>query len=217
MFLKKKIFRKLFNSFSFPFLFVITIIFCFVICENFNIDNSTFGIYPRDRKSLFGIFTMVFVHSGVKHLFNNIVPLFILGSLLFYFYNEVAMKVWIYSILYGGILLWLGGRASYHIGASGLVYALSSFIFLSGILRKNNKLKAISLCIIFLYGGLIWGIFPTYKNISWEGHLFGFINGIFWSLYFKNIGPKKDMYSWDKEEEVLKELDGIDIKYEIIE
>ena len=86
------------------------------------------------------------------------------------------------------MLVWLGGRPSFHIGASGLVYALASFLF-SGFVRKHNNLIALSMIVVFLYGGMVWGIFPSKDHISWEGHLFGAVNGLFWSLYYRDEGP----------------------------
>ena len=82
--------------------------------------------------------------------------------------------------------VWLGGRPVYHIGASGVVYGLASFIFFSGIYRKNRALLAISLLTIFLYGGMFWGLFPVKEGVSWESHLFGFITGLLIAIYYKN-------------------------------
>ena len=117
-----------------------------------------------------------------------------------------------------GFWLWIIGRPSFHIGASGLIYALASFLFISGIIRKTPRLAAVSMLIIFLYGSMIWGVLPTNMPISWEGHLSGFIAGILVAIFFKNKGPKRKKYQWEIDEELEGELmqgDKITVHYNI--
>jgi len=204
----------LLRALQYPLLFVITLLLVHIYGSFADIKWSHLGIYPREIHGLKGIFSSVFIHGSWKHLFNNSIPLLVLGTALFYFYRSLAVKITLYSILYSGLLLWLGGRPSFHIGASGLVYALASFLFFSGFIRKHNQLMALSMCVVFLYGGLVWGIFPTQERISWEGHLFGAINGLFWAVYFKKEGPQRRKYSWEIEEELLQSLEGIEVIYE---
>ena len=112
--------------------------------------------------------------------------------------------------------MWIIGRPSFHIGASGIIYALASFIFASGILSKNPRLSALSLVVIFLYGLMLWGILPTKQPISWEGHLSGFFAGIIVALFFKDEVPKQKKYQWEIEEEIEEKLlkeQTIDINY----
>ncbi len=101
-----------------------------------------------------------------------------------------------------GILVWLAGRSAWHIGASGLIYGLASFLFFSGIIRKYFRLVALSLLIVFLYGSMVWGIFPNvYKEVSWESHMLGFISGIILAVVYRNEGPQKPVYEWPDEED----------------
>ena len=209
----KKEFR---NSLRFPLLFVFCIGLIHLLKVQFELSITDWGVFPLEAKGLKGILLSPFVHGSWEHLFNNSIPLLILGTALFFFYKKLAYKVWIYSIVFTGILLWLGGRPSYHIGASGLVYALASFLFLSGLLRKQAPLMATSLLVVFIYGGLVWGIFPSHQHISWEGHLFGAVNGLFWAIYFRKEGPAQRKYSWDYEAEALDKLDGLEVIYEEI-
>ncbi len=125
------------------------------------------------------------IHANTEHLFSNTLPLLILGTMLFYFYNKTAFRVFIILYFGTGIWVWLGARPAYHIGSSGIVYGLSSFIFTSGALIRSIRLMAVSLLVVFLYGSLIWGLFPIDWKISWESHLSGFIIGIFLAFYFK--------------------------------
>ena len=206
--------RDIFKAVKFPVVFVLILIGIHFYSTKYGVRLSHFGVYPREFKGLFGILSSPFIHGDWKHLFNNSVPLIVLGSALFHFYNRLAIRVWIYSIIFTGILVWLGGRPSFHIGASGLVYALATFLFFSGFIRKHKPLMAISMIVVFIYGGMVWGVFPKDEHISWEGHLFGAINGLFWALYYRDEGPQRKKYSWEIEEEILNNLDGIEIIYE---
>lgn len=206
--------KDLRKAILYPLLFVCLITLIHFFGEYTGTKLSDWGVYPRQKQGLKGIIGMIFVHGSWKHLFNNAVPLLVLGSAIFYFYRSIALKVIFYSILFTGFLVWLGARPSYHIGASGLVYALAAFLFLSGLLRQHRPLMALSLFVAFLYGGLIWGIFPNEQRISWEGHLFGGISGLFWALYYRTEGPQRKKYSWEIEAEILDSLDGIDVIYE---
>ncbi len=164
-------------------------------------DFYKWGIYPRNPESLIHIITAPFIHGSWNHLINNTVPVLILGSVLFYFYKPVAVKIFFWIWLMSGLWLWALARPSYHIGASGIVYGLASFIFFSGIFRKYYKLIAISLLVVFLYGSMIWGIFPLKKEISFEAHFYGFVAGLILAYYFRKEGPQKPVYEWELEDD----------------
>jgi hypothetical protein len=117
-----------------------------------------------------------------------------------FFYAKQSYAVIGYGILFSGILTWLIGRSSYHIGASGLIYVLVSFIFIKGILTRYYRLVALSLAVIMLYGGILWYAFPKVDDtISWEGHLAGLITGVVLSLVYKTPEYKKPIkYDWEK-------------------
>jgi membrane associated rhomboid family serine protease len=136
---------------------------------------------------------------------NNSLPILILGTALFYFYGKLGLKVSVILYFLCGILLWLSARPSYHIGASGLIYAFAGFLFMSGILRREKRLIAISLLVAFLYGSLFWGIFPIKEGISWEGHLWGGIAGFVIAYYYRKEGPQRKKFEWELEEEEHEE------------
>lgn len=186
-----------------PFLFVLLIWFIFWIDQKFMLDLYHFGIFPRHFDGLWGVIASPLLHGSLTHISNNTLPILALGMGLFFFYPRIASKVVIVSWVISGFAVWIIGRESYHIGASSLIYALAGFIFLSGVLRRQGNLLALSLLVVFLYGGLIWGLFPMKDNVSWEAHLAGGLVGFGLALYFRNVGPKRRLYSWDLEEEPL--------------
>lgn len=188
--------EKLLRAAYFPVLFLICIWTLHLLKALSLLDIDNFGVFPRTLQGLRGIFFTPLIHADFGHLFNNSVPLFILGSGLFYFYPGLAPRIILWLWITSGIGIWLIGREAYHIGASGLVYGLAAFLFFSGIFRNIIKLIAMALLVIFLYGSLIWGIFPIQWNISWEGHLFGGVTGIFLAFYYLKEGPQPERPAW---------------------
>jgi membrane associated rhomboid family serine protease len=203
--------KKLLLSMIIPGIFIFFMWLVKIIEVLFDIDLSRYGIYPLTVNGLSGILLSPFIHADFSHLFNNSIPLFFLSIALFYFYSEVALKVFIWTYFLTGLLVWFAGREAWHIGASGLVYGLASFLFFSGIIRRYFRLIALSLLIVFLYGSMVWGLFPgVYKNVSWESHMLGFFSGVLLAVLFRNQGPQRPVYQWMEEEE--EETGGVENK-----
>jgi len=169
-----------------------------------------FGIYPRTLRGLWGILLAPLIHADFNHLLANSVPLVVLGSGIIYFYRSLSYRVFLIVWFTSSALVWIGGRPSFHIGASGIVYGLASFLFFSGAIRRDSRLAAISLVVVFLYGGMIWGVFPIWPTISWEGHLFGGITGLACAIAYKNQGPQRKIYLWELDDEDSEEMDDDD-------
>ena len=170
----------------------------------FHLDFGFLGIKPLSAEGLPGILLFHFIHGDWEHLFANTVPILVLGTSLYYFYRPLANKIILILIFSTGLLTWCGARSGVHIGASALVYGLTFFLMLSGFIRRDRKLIIISLIVVFLYGSLVWGLYPKYaieNNISWEGHLSGFVMGIVLAIYFRKEGPQREEYVWDEEDE----------------
>lgn len=169
-------------------------------------DFHRLGVVPKQLSGLKGILFMPWIHahSDVKHILNNSVPAFLLMTLLFYSYKEIALKVFLLSWFLTGLFLWVFGanNGAHHIGMSGVIYSLAAFLFTSGVLRKYLPLQALALFIVFLYGSMIWGIFPTKERISWEGHLSGMIIGVFLAFYYRKLGPQRPKYQYEIEKEL---------------
>ena len=183
-----------------PLFFVLTLWLVFWYELQFQHNLSHFGIYPREVYGLKGILFSPFLHGDIEHLANNSVALLVLLPILRYFYKEQSFVVLFLGILFSGLGTWLLGRPSYHIGASGLIYALVSFIFFKGVFTKYYRLVALFFTIVILYGGSVWYMFPNVKEgISWEGHLAGFIVGLALALVLKTPQFSKPIfYEWEK-------------------
>jgi membrane associated rhomboid family serine protease len=196
---------RFFRSFFYPFLLVAILWLIKAVELIFSVSFSEYGLYPLQVKGLPGILTAPFLHADLAHLFANSLPLLILGALLFYFYQEIAWAVLLLLYLVTGIWVWTFARGhAVHIGASGVIYGLAAFLFFSGIIRREARLMVITLLVTFLYGGLIWGVFPQFypnKPISWESHLMGLLAGLILALYFRRSGPQRKIYEWEDDEE----------------
>lgn len=183
-----------------PVLFVLLLWIVYWIQIRFDFDFYKNGIYPRDFSGLQGVIFSPFIHENLDHLYNNSIPLLILLAAMPFFYPKQTFGVIVYGILLSGFITWLIGRSNFHIGASGLIYVLVSFIFFKGIQTKYYRLVALSLTVILVYGGMIWYVFPDVdQSISWEGHLGGLIGGFLLTLYYKTPEYSKPIaYDWQK-------------------
>lgn len=183
-----------------PLFFVLFLWFIYWLEVRFGFDFDVNGILPRTVSGLQGIIFSPFIHSDISHLYNNSIPLLALLAALQFFYAKQSFYVIGYGILFSGFFTWIIGRENYHIGASGLIYVLVSFIFFKGLFTKYYRLIALSLTVIMLYGGMLWYVFPEVDNsISWEGHLAGLVTGFVLSFIYKTPEYKKEVkYDWEK-------------------
>ena len=186
---------------------VVLIWLVYFIEIKFKLNFNKYGIYPKTFSGLKGIIFSPFIHSGIKHILNNSAPLLVMLWCLYFFYNKIANKVLFWGTILTGFLTWLIGRPSFHIGASGVIYLLVSFIFFSGIIRKYYRLIAVSLSVVFLYGGMVWYVLPVEDGISWEGHLSGFITGLVFAYIFRNSGPQPEKFQFHENEAFEKLFD----------
>lgn len=143
------------------------------------------GILPRSVDGLLGIVTAPFIHGDFEHLIANTLPFFFLSCLLFIFYEKRASVFLLLIWVTAGLITWIIGRPASHIGVSGIIYGLASFLVFGGVFSKNWKLITISILVVVFYSGLIWGIFPTESQVSWEGHLAGALGGFLWAFLYR--------------------------------
>lgn len=152
----------------------------------FGIEFSVFGILPRELMGLIGIVFSPLIHGSIIHLVSNTLPVLFLGVTLYFFYGVIARDVFLFCYFGTGILVWLFGRSSFHIGASGMIYGMASFLFISGMVRTEFRSLIIAIVVAVTYGGLVYGVLPTIPHISWETHLFGALVGGVMAIIYRN-------------------------------
>jgi len=179
----------------------------FILDYFLELDWSKYGLYPKSTSGIIGIFTAPFLHStdGFSHILNNSLTTLVLSWMLFYHYRTIATKSFLFIYFFTGITMWFFARESYHIGMSGVIYGLTSFLVTSGFVRKNMRVAAISLIVVFLYGSTVWGIFPNQVGVSWEAHSIGLLSGVLIALYFRKSGPQPAKLMYEIQEELEEE------------
>lgn len=196
--------KRIFISIAIPMLLVLALWVIKAADTLFDLDLNRFGLIPLSGRGAIGIVTSPLLHADWSHLFANSVPLLILGTFLFYFYRDIAWMILGLIYLITGVWVWTFARGNgIHIGASGVVYGLVSFLFFSGIIRREKSTMVITVLVAFLYGGLIWGLFPQLfprQPISWESHLMGLLAGLILALYYRRQGPQKKEHDWGDED-----------------
>jgi membrane associated rhomboid family serine protease len=194
---EKKLF---FRSLIFPSVFIalIWLIKIFEVLSNHSL--YYLGLFPKRFSGIWKIATFPLIHSDFGHLVSNSFPIIILATGIIYFYRSSASRVIVLSYFLPGLFLWFFGRPAYHMGASAMIYSFITFLFFSGIIRRDKRAIALSLIVTFLYGSLIWGVLPLDPLISWEGHLSGAVSGIIAAFLFRAYDPYKK-YDWEDETE----------------
>jgi membrane associated rhomboid family serine protease len=197
--------RRFYGSMVFPAILLVILWLIKTIEVSFDISFSELGLLPQSFQGLRGILFSPLLHANWKHLSANSLPLFLLSSALFYYYGKKAWTIFVLCWLVTGLWVWIfANDQAVHIGASGVVYALATFHFTSGLLRREPRMMAFSMLVVFLYGGLVWGAIPDFlpeKNISWESHLLGGLAGIIIAYAYRGDGPQRKVYEWADEDE----------------
>jgi len=166
-----------------------------------DLDPAPFGLRPRDWSGLIGIVTAPLVHRDFAHLFANSVPLAAVGAAMLFLYPHSTLRVLPAAYLGPGVLVWLFGRDSVHLGASGLVYGLVGYVFVAGLLRRDRRAIAVSLLVVLMYGSLAWGVLPIDPSVSWETHLAAAVIGVLLALALRRLDiPPRKRYAWEDED-----------------
>ncbi|SRR5579871_346223 len=161
-----------------------------------------FGVRPREFAGLLGILLAPLLHGSFAHLFANSLPLLVLGTGILYLYPNSSLAVIPAVYLGSGIAVWLFARPADHIGASGLIYGLASYMFVGGLLRRDRRAVAASLLVYFMYGTLLWGLFPILPELSWETHLAAALIGVALAIVLRRLDiPPRKRYAWEDEED----------------
>jgi membrane associated rhomboid family serine protease len=159
------------------------------------------GVRPREWSGLVGVLFAPLLHGGFEHLVGNTPPLAVLGTAMLYLYPRSSLRVLPAVYLGPEIAVWLFGRSSVHLGASGLVFGLASYILVAGLIRRDRRAIAASLLVCFMYGALAWGVFPVDTGVSWETHLAAAVIGIAMAIKLRRLDiPPRRRYTWEDEE-----------------
>lgn len=189
----KKTLNELFAIIKVPLILVGILWIVHIIKITTSIPIGYYGIFPREVSGLRGIVFAPMIHGDFQHLISNSVPMLVLTTIISYFYRKVAVPSFVLIYVLTGFAVWMFARRSYHIGASGVVYGLVSFVFWSGVFRRNLRSIVLALIVTILYSGYFAGILPTKEGISWESHLFGAIAGLMVAFLLKGIVEDDDI------------------------
>ena len=174
-----------------------------VVDAVFHLGLARYGVLPREISGLRGILFAPLIHGSWLHLLANTAPLFVLGTAMLYGYPRASRLALPVIYLLSGIGVWIFARSNYHIGASGLTYGMMFFVFVIGVLRRDRLSVVLSMIVFFLYGGMIWGIFPQREGVSFESHFFGAVSGVIMAFMLRNRDPAlpEKQYEWEGEDE----------------
>ncbi len=140
---------------------------------------DAYGVRPHQLVGLRGIAFAPFLHAGFGHLIGNTVPFAVLGVIIALGGLRQLLTVSAIVAVISGIGVWVFGSSNeVHIGSSGVVFGYLAFLLVRGFFARNVRQILIGVVVGFLYGGLLWGVLPTSRGVSWQGHLFGAIGGV---------------------------------------
>ena len=176
--------RTLIGSSIVPLRFAFFMWLVFTLEFAYGLNLQFFALIPRDFHGLIGIVTAPFFHADPVHIISNTVPFLFFSITLFTYYPKVAKRVFLGCYLLTGVLVWLFARPVAHIGASGVVYALATFVIAYGFYRRDFKSLLISSIAVILYGSIYYGVLPSGGRVSWESHLFGAVVGFLLARYY---------------------------------
>jgi len=171
----------------YPVAFVILLWVIKFIEEIFSISFIMYGLYPGEISGLRGLIFAPLVHANYSHLACKFSAAAAPGCRTILFLHFSLSKGIFNNIFYTNIFVWFVGRSALHIGASGIVYGLVTFIFFSGVIRRDARSIALSLIVTFLYGKSCLGGIAVDKQVSWESHLFGALTGIYVQLFSEKV------------------------------
>jgi len=156
------------------------------------------GVRPRTAIGLLGILFAPLLHADFAHVFSNAVPLVVIGTAVLYLYPQSARAV-LPAVYFGpGAAVWLVGRDSMHLGASGLVYGMFAYVLAAGLLRRDRRALAAALMVVLLYGTLVWGVLPIQPRMSWETHLAAAVIGLALAFALRGRDVREPVtYDWE--------------------
>ncbi len=185
------------------FLFLAALWLVFLLDVMLGLKLNRFGLRPGSVPGLIGVVTVPLLHGNLSHIFSNSMSLVVSLTAILYLYPNSSARVIPMIWLGSGLLAWLIGRPSLHIGASGFIYGLLAYVFFSGILRRDMRSVSVSLLVGFLYGSMIWGVLPIRPQMSWELHLSGGVIGVLLAFFYRKWDRVPVIrYDWEEDDSV---------------
>jgi membrane associated rhomboid family serine protease len=165
-----------------------------------DLELERFGVRPRRLAGLAGILFAPLLHAGLAHLIANSLPLLVLGTAMLHLYPNAALRVLPAVYVGPGVAVWLFAGGGVHVGASGLVYGMVSYVFVAGLIRRDRRAIAASLLVSFVYGTLAWGVLPIKPGVSWQTHLAAALIGVLMAIVLRHLDiPPRTRYTWEDE------------------
>lgn len=158
------------------------------------IDTFTFnsldpyGISPRELSELPQIFTAPWLHFGWGHLISNSVPFLVLGILIYLSGAARWLVTFLVTLVVSGLTVWLISPSFTNTaGASGIVFGFLTYLLVRGFFTRKIGQILLSVIVMAVYGGILWGMFPTDGGVSWQAHLGGAVGGVLsaWLMHSK--------------------------------
>lgn len=192
----------LLTSLRWPARFLLLLWFILLTDNLFGLNLSHYGIYPRSWQGLIGILTAPLIHSSPQHLAANSLPVLVLGAMLLFGYPGSRWRALLIIWLTTGCGVWLFGRQSFHIGASGLAHGLFFYLLTISLLRRDSRSIVLMMLAFMLFGGMLLTVLPGQPGVSFESHLAGAVGGVIAAWRLRNLDPKplRKRYSWEEEE-----------------
>ncbi len=139
---------------------------------------NQFGINPASAIPLPGILLAPLLHNGIMHVLLNTLPFAIMAWLIALSGIKRLVQVSLFIVVVSGLGVWFFGRSGYHVGISGVIFGYLGYLVALGLFTRHFGHLAISIITFISYGGLIFGILPHARHISWEAHLMGLLAGV---------------------------------------
>jgi membrane associated rhomboid family serine protease len=189
-------------AFRLVFGFLVVVWSVFLFDQFLELELIRFGLRPRDGAGLIGLATTPLLHFNLAHLMSNTLPLLIGGTLMLYLFPNASLRVLPMLFVGTSALAWMFARNHVHIGASGLIYGILAFVFVSGLLRRDLRSVGAALLVWFLYGSMLWGVLPSTPSTSWELHASGLGLGVAFALAFRRWDrPPMKRYDWELDDD----------------
>ncbi|NNG20438.1 rhomboid family intramembrane serine protease [Naumannella sp. ID2617S] len=154
------------------------------------------GIHAQEPTGWVGILFAPFLHFGFGHLLANTIPLLVLGFLILIGRGGAARMLWstIISAVCSGLIAWVLTPAhTVIVGASGVIFGWLTYLMARGIFARDWKHIVIGVLVFLVYGGVLWGVFPTQQGVSWQAHLGGAIGGVLAAWLMHRRASRKAM------------------------